>query len=260
MKINNETVVCLMPVYNRVTKKRNLLEEAVESFLRQSNRNALLYVCNDTPGQILHFEHARVYVENLPIRLENLYEKYFHMINSIDAPWYAKWDDDDISLPWRLTTCMNVVLPRNLQVWWPRQHWYWPVKASSHRPVRNPGNRHIPGVFSKKCLDAIGGYPRGMYAGGDQTFANKAEKHYGKNISTDIDFEDMFYLYRWGSSHNHLSGSRDHKAHWEKIGNERIKEGVFNIEPKWCEDYVSQCAALVDQGVGYHSYAKKGPE
>ena len=52
-----------------------LIEEAVESFLRQDYLRKELVILNDTPGQVIEFDHPRVKIINWPERYPTLGEK-----------------------------------------------------------------------------------------------------------------------------------------------------------------------------------------
>jgi hypothetical protein len=64
-----------MPTFNRYPALGWLVEEAVDSFLRQSDENCELIVCNDAPGQTLRFDHPRVKIINARQRFPTLSHK-----------------------------------------------------------------------------------------------------------------------------------------------------------------------------------------
>jgi len=59
-------ISCICPTYNRLPKYQFLLEESIESFLRQDYPNKESIVLNDTPGQELRCEANGVTIVNVP--------------------------------------------------------------------------------------------------------------------------------------------------------------------------------------------------
>ena len=82
-------IACLMPTYNRIPHKQDLIEEALHSFLLQDYENRELIICNDTPNQRLHFADEifgdKVVIQNLDERFSTLSDKIQFMIDSSDA-------------------------------------------------------------------------------------------------------------------------------------------------------------------------------
>ena len=75
-------ISCLCPTFGRCGSAwQHLLEEAVESFLRQTDAHSELLILNDHPAQELVFDHPRVRVVNHPSRFHTLGEKYNAMVS-----------------------------------------------------------------------------------------------------------------------------------------------------------------------------------
>ena len=75
----------------------------MESFLRQDHPDKELLILNDTPGQKLVFEHPQVRIFNAQRRFPDLSAKIQYMIDRAAGDVFCRWDDDDLSLPWRLS-------------------------------------------------------------------------------------------------------------------------------------------------------------
>jgi hypothetical protein len=115
-------VSCLCLTYNRPPLQLGLLEEAVHSYLLQSYLgNKELLILNDTPGQILtvndHLRAAGVCVVNLPRRFRTLGEKYAAAHGLARGNIFLWWDDDDISLPWRVPRSVSILLADSADYW-----------------------------------------------------------------------------------------------------------------------------------------------
>lgn len=91
-------ITALMLYYGR----RNLAEEAVESFLRQTYPHKKLIIVNTHPDKVwFEQEQPDIEVHNIiPDTFDNLNEKYNYAFSQIKTNWWAPWDSDDIWLPW----------------------------------------------------------------------------------------------------------------------------------------------------------------
>ncbi len=82
----------------------HLIGEAVESFLRQDGGEDLqMFIVNDCPEQPLTCAHPRLSIVNLPEPITDVSRKANITVEFTDADYVMWWEDDDISLPWRLS-------------------------------------------------------------------------------------------------------------------------------------------------------------
>lgn len=234
-------ITCLCPTFNRYPGEGHLVDECVESFLRQDHPDCELVICNDTPGQSLVSPDPRVRVFNLPERLPNQSEKIEFMLSVATGQLFCRWDDDDISLPWRLSLS-EATLGDRLE-WRPENYWYAPKNAPLEH-VRSPNNTHIMAIWRREVLDRIGGYPAKRAGGEDELFNRALAKAGVSECGELLPADKMFYLYRWGVSARHLSArpnwsSADPFAdHWQELGKRPIEKGEFKIRPRWESDYM----------------------
>ena len=237
-------IACLMPTYNRIPHKQNLIEEALHSFLLQDYENRELIICNDTPNQRLHFTDEifgdKVVIQNLDERFPTLSDKIQFMIDSSDADAFCRWDDDDISLPHRLTYSANKI--GNDLEWRAENYFYCPPEETIL--TSGVGNTHTMSLWKREVLEQFpdGKYPQKASGWEDQQF-NILLSQSGINSSGELlSADDIFYLYRWGVSDRHLSGTGGGNLglqnHWDKIGQQKISEGDFELDPHWAEDYL----------------------
>lgn len=233
-------VTCLLPVFNRYPAHGHLVEEAVESFLRQDWPRKELILCNDTPGQELVFDHNEVRVFNRTDRFERLALKLRWMIEQASGGLLCRWDDDDISLPWRLSVSVEQL--GDALEWHPCNYWYTPA-SGPQMDVRH-GNDHIQAIWRRELLAKIpGGYPDVAWSGyEDQAFAGALRSIGMHGAATFLRPEQMYYLYRWGVSPTHLSGTGGEakmQAFYQQLGQQPIAAGPFEIVPHWRRDYVA---------------------
>ncbi len=233
-------ISCLCPTFNRYPQLGFLLEEAVECFLRQDHPNKELLILNDTPGQKLAFAHPQVRVFNSERRLPDLSAKIQYLIDRADGDLLCRWDDDDLSLPWRLSYSL-AKLGDELE-WRPENFWF----ASGDAPWKedhHPGNTHVMALWRRAALELMGGrYPAGFSGGEDLSF-NRLLAEAGRPPRGELlPAGEMFYVYRWGTGSRHLSGvsdgsARPHQAHWDALGRLPIARGTFEVRPHWRREY-----------------------
>lgn len=232
-------VTCICNTFNRPTfHKLILLEEAVMSFLLQTYPNKELIIVNDCAEQKLVCNYPCVRVINLPKRMETLSDKIELAIANSDGEAFCRWDDDDINLPWRLNLSVEALGTVGHDLHWkPNAYWYCP-KEQQAEVVVGAANTHIQAIWSRECLKRIGGYPKGHTGDEDQAFDKRLREH-GLHFQTEMAPAHLFYLYRWGVSNNHLSGTNNMKHRWEQNG-ESVVHGTYEIHPRWARDYVKE--------------------
>lgn len=93
-------ITSLMLYYGR----RNVAEEAVESFLRQTYPHKKLLIINTHPDPVwFEQEYPDIEVHNIiPDTFENLNEKYNYGFTQLRTNWWCPWDSDDIWMPWHM--------------------------------------------------------------------------------------------------------------------------------------------------------------
>lgn len=235
-------VSCLCPTYNRMPDLRSLLEEAVECFLRQDYPDKELLICNDTPDQNLTFDHPQVKIFNLKNRMATLTGKINYLLTEAQGDAFCRWDDDDIHLPHRLSYSVSKLGGR--MEWRADRHWYSEAGVIKKLTL-NPGNSHTMALWTRGALARIGGYPKGLSGNEDQKFNEAIAKELG-NRDQMIPTESTYYIYRWGTGSQHLSGvgggstENPHQSHYNEIGNMPVQPGTFKLRPHWRRDYVKQ--------------------
>jgi glycosyltransferase involved in cell wall biosynthesis len=228
--------------YGRVS----LLEEAIESFLRQDypKDRCELVIVNDYPLQKLIFEHPQIKIFNLDKTFDTIGEKENFAINQCQGELIAVWDDDDIALSNHLS---------NIAKFWKEDSnlLHWANGAFYNEPnitkLMSLGNSGI--VYSKKAWEEIGKSPI-ENAGGDMTLV-VAIHNLGRDkvILANPPDEEVSWFYMWGGRGYHQSGqgtddgSRPNviKRHCSYIEQQRIKglipTGNISLFPHWNKNY-----------------------
>jgi hypothetical protein len=236
-------VSCICLTYARP----ELLEEAIESFLRQDYRGPKeLIVLNDYAAQTLVFAHPEVRVINLPRRFRTVGEKMNAAVALASHDLLFVWDDDDIFLPHRLSFSVERFDPRK-GFFKADRAWFWNDAALSG-PVKNLF--HVGSCWSRRLFDAVRGYPA-EGNGSDLLFEQRLARQFPGSVRPDaIAPEEIYYLYRWGGTGSyHLSafgelriganvGMREVEAFvQQRAARGEIRRGVIPLEPGWKTDY-----------------------
>lgn len=232
-----EKIACLTPTYNRFPNFGWLLEECVESFLRQHYPNKELLICNDTPGQLLKFNHPQVRIFNLSKRFDNVGQKISFMMDHTDANVFARMDDDDCYLPWHLTQLMDK-MGSQLE-WHPDSHLFMHNGKASL--VTDNLNSHASAIFRREVVEKIGGYPGEPPGREDQIFNELLIKNGLEHQRCVFSLENVSHVYRLYDEGKHLSARKPNQTRterWAELGAFPIQTGEFEIRPHWRQNYI----------------------
>lgn len=219
----------------------HLLSEAVQSFILQDYPGPKeLVILNDHPT-IKVVPHVSIKGNksikwiNLEERLPTIGEKRNYCCDKCSGDIIMCWDDDDISLPWRMSVTIQYMT----------NHMHFkPVQFIKYKRNRIIGVQsttigHNMSGMSKKLWEEIGGYKE-MQSGQDQVI-EKAINKSGFQSSERVTLSEIFYIYRWiGTGSYHLS----HKG-WGKgfeycekmVAKSQYKAGEYIIVPSWSVDF-----------------------
>jgi glycosyltransferase involved in cell wall biosynthesis len=226
-------ISCILPTYNRFPKSGKLVEEAVESFLRQTYREKELIILNDCPAQEIHFEYPNVIVVNTPRRFTTLGEKLNAGFGMAQGEFLCRFDDDDISLPHRLHTSIDKMRERALDYWSPKQYFFHSTEGGRVSCNAAPSKS----VWTRKIFDAVGGFPH-VNSGQDIDFQNLCLKHSPETFAIEmVDPQEISYIYRWGTGSLHLSGYGRGNGGYETIGKAPVEAGTFELKPHYSKDW-----------------------
>lgn len=150
--LNLPKVSCICPTFARVY----LLEEAIESFLRQDYKGEKeLIICNDFYQQELVYEHPEVKIYNLPERCPTLGDKKNQTYSYATGEYMIIWEDDDIFLPGRISRLVNAILEINSEFMFEGPHIILYGGKINYQPFTTAGSN----IISKKLFEEIGGFP-----------------------------------------------------------------------------------------------------
>jgi glycosyltransferase involved in cell wall biosynthesis len=177
-------------------KRHHLLEEAIESFLRQQTTiDSEMVVINDNPEVDYIYEHKRVKIFNCKERFPSIASKLEWGYKQCKYDYVYRLDDDDLLATWALENVKTDIIENpGFEIYRSRGMYFF-VNNEFQKEDSNINNGN---VYSKAYLDRIK-FPD---KSGDEdmyiTFRNNANIYESKLKHTMI--------YRWGMATLHISG------------------------------------------------------
>jgi glycosyltransferase involved in cell wall biosynthesis len=184
---NLPKVSCVCPTFARAY----LLEEAIESFLRQDYEgDKELVICNDFNRQTLVFNGSNIKVVNLPERTNNLGEKRNVTYSHATGDVFLTWGDDDIHLPSRISRMVNAMNKFGKEFVY-EGPFYCLYGNALYKEAGKTSGAHI---VTKDLFYRVGGIPL-MNSGEDQAFNNKIAVKIGRPLAICTDEPQFVYRY-----------------------------------------------------------------
>ena len=213
-------------------KRHHLLEEAIESFLRQNAPDCEMVVVNDNPEMDYVYEHENVRIINCKERFPSIASKLEWGYKQCKNDYIYRLDDDDLLAPWALENVKEDIVNHPGHEIYRSQGMYFFVNNKFQRKDSNINNGN---VYTKAYLDRIE-FPD---KSGDEdmyiTFRNNA------NIYESALKHTM--LYRWGMGTLHISGMgiQPNEVVLAKA-DEMLDgtQGTISLNPHFKEDYYKQ--------------------
>jgi len=230
--------------------RTHLLEEALESFLRQDYEGPKeLIILNDFVHQELIFDHPRVTVVNAGHQIATLGRKYNAAIALCSGDVLMPWDDDDIYLPWRISYSVERM---RQGVFHTHQGWY---EGQSGILTYTENLFQCNLAVDRALLHSLGGYADRDVSGVDEDLFKKLQ---GSQLTQRISPEDIFYIYRWPcTSSYHGSGWGIEKEGISTMAGEyvsnllekgEIPSGRILLDPHWIHDWTAlACKAATEK-------------
>ena len=231
-----------------------LLEEAIESFLKQDYPNKEMIIINDLPEQTLIFEHPQIKIFNFKKRFSTIGEKRNKSVEMSKGDILTSWDDDDIYLPWLLSRLVKEFeLQPDIGFVQPGKAWYL-----SNDKIEQTKGWCAHSAFTRESFDKVNGYQI-MNSGQDMDLLNRLKKYLTSKRYKEVVFspEEACYIFRWsGTGSYHLSGyGRDKEGKisgFNKI-EEFIKsnpiESIVKLKPHWKKDYLQMTRDFLNMNI-----------
>lgn len=222
----------MISVLTLTYKRHHLLEEAIESFIRQNKPDCEMVVINDNPEVDYVYNGNNVRIINHKERFPSIASKiewgYKQCLNN----YIYRLDDDDLLAPWALENVASDIAENPGYDIYRSSGMYFFVNNvyDSIRSNINNGN-----VYTKDYLDRIKFPDKSGNEDVDITFFNKAKIYESKLKNT--------MLYRWGMNTLHISGMGEQPNHVILQQADKVLDnttGTINLNPNFKEDYYGQ--------------------
>ena len=234
-------VSCQCITYGRT----NLLDEAVEAFLQQDYIGEKeLVMLNDYSELTITCDVPNVRIFNFKNRIKSVGEKREICVSLCKGDIIFPWDDDDISLPHRISYSLQQM--KNKHYYKANKLWFWKNGVLSEEPKETIA--HAMGAWSVEVFKEVGGYPL-IQSGQDQAMEELFKKTQYRNVE-DIPIEHIYYIYKFpGTKSYHLSASGYGKGfeEAEKYVKKKNIKGIHHIIPNWSQDYIKMVEENVRQ-------------
>jgi len=224
----------MISVLTLTYQRHYLLEEAIESFLRQDfSGESEMLIINDSYKVEYVFEHPRIRIINLKERFPSVGHKLNFGFSECKYDYIYRLDDDDLMAPWALShTWDDITLHPDYEIYRSDGHYFF-----EHNKFKGiSSNVNNGNVYTKKYLSRIE-IPKSSF-GEDYAMTF----NFNANIYVSPD-EQKTMIYRWGMSTYHISGmgdiSNDNINEWtDSITS--LEEGTLILYPHFQEDYYKQ--------------------
>ncbi len=249
-------ILAIMPTFGR---RESLIENSVQLFLDQTNKQSKMIVLDDTPfiapTDRIDTEFDRVLIVQQKRRIVNLPSKYNVAILYAIKHWgdifdtVAIWDDDDIYLPDHLQQIADTHAGGCDSS--ATSHVY-STYADDEAIIQEQaaGRFHANYAMQMEWLTEIGGYPNTDRVDFDQTMIRKCVSE-GR-----FEFrEKITFVMRWGGSQSHhCSGIANDQDWYKKTPIQR--DGRLNgLQPR-----LDKNTKLILRKAGYGNRRKEGSE
>ncbi len=232
-------VSCLLYAGRLDSPRQTLLDEAVESFLRQDYARKELILLNDWPGQFLVCDVPGVRVVNTSSRCPSLGDCYNAAAAFAQGELLAPWDGASINLPWRLS--MSIVHLGNLSVYRPDGCWYMLDGELDDRAAQPDGGQVA--LLTREAFRSVGGYPsitlglhREMDTALDAWLLASGRPRPHQTLPQDA----WFTIMRRTQDDVQYAGD-PFLDPWQADGQLPHKSGRVLLQPHWEDDYPTFC-------------------
>lgn len=233
----------MISVLTLTYQRHFLLEEAMESFLRQDfTGETEMVIINDSDKVDYICNHPKIRIINYKTRFPSIGQKLRFGFFQCQFDHIYRLDDDDLMAPWALRhTWDDIAANPDYEIYRSNGHYFF--ESNKYKGIScsvNNGN-----VYSKKYLSRIE-IP-------ESSFGEDSAMTFGYNAHIYLSpREQKTMIYRWGMSTYHISGmgeiSNDAMIEWTehiirdaaKERNTGIEEGTLVLRPHFDEEYYDQ--------------------
>lgn len=241
-----------------------LLEEAIESFLQQDYQGEKeLIILNDYDGHTLHYDHPEIKIFNVSKHIKPIGKKYNETAKLCTGDILVTWDDDDISLPHRISLSVNKLLKSNKNIFHTRKSFVeetdFTIRTAFDK-YKDYAMFHATKAVKREFFFKSNGYVELDDVAFDQLTMENFFK-YDNYSSEDINLSEFFYIYRFDVTNNyHLTNF----AGWHHVqcrmsegaefytnqNKNNIPQGKYYLTPHWKRDYIKNTKLYLQKNDG----------
>ena len=234
------SAICLC--YGRIA----LLEEALESFLRQDYPNKELVILNTCDRQTLQFDHPQVRIINSKVRPKTLGETRNLAISHATGDLMVTHDSDDLMLPNHFWNFLKSGFNTEKHDWVRLSHQLYFEGRKLKGIVDGSANTF---AATKRAWMGVGKY-NAQNTGEDANFLGRVTGMFN-GLTVQLSPQDASYGVSWNDETFHVSGEGEDKpgratgtdavAAWTELRMGALFEptGVIELKPHWKHDYVT---------------------
>jgi glycosyltransferase involved in cell wall biosynthesis len=233
----------MISVLTLTYQRHQLLEEAIESYLRQDYKGeSEMVIINDSPKVEYVFEHPKIRIINLKERFPSVGQKLKFGFSQCKYDYIYRLDDDDLLSPWALShTWEDIKAHPDYEIYRSDGHYYF----ENNKFLGIGGSVNNGNVYTRKYLSRIE-IPE-ISCGEDYTMTFNFDAKIYKSPR-----EQKTMIYRWGMNTFHVSGmgniSNDEMRDWtDRIVSTGVVEkanrretGKLLLHPHFGDDYFRQ--------------------
>lgn len=217
-------------------KRPHLLEEAIESFLRQEGiKYTEMVIVNDNAEVDYVYDHPQIKIFNVKERFPSIAAKLKWGFEKCTHNFIYRLDDDDLLAPHALHNAAVTIIEEklNYDIYRSKDHYFFINNLYSAKSSNiNNGN-----IYTKKYLDRIV-WP-------DKSGDEDAHITYGQG-GTVCEKIPTSMIYRWGMNTLHISGMGIQPNEVILAQADKVLEepsGVVQLNPHFDNDYYGQLPA-----------------
>ena len=223
----------MISVLTLTYKRHHLLEEAIESFLKQETTHPIeMVIINDNAEVDYVFDHPNVRVINHKERFPSISAKIEWGYKQCKYDYIYRLDDDDLLAPWGLKNTEKDILAHPGYDIYRSKGMYFFVNNIFESENSNINNGN---VYTKAYLDRIKFPDKSGDEDADITF-----HHNGTIYESTLIFT---MIYRWGMQTLHISGMGQKPSEVIFAQADRVLDnttGIIELHPKFLNNYYEQ--------------------
>lgn len=237
----------------------DVLEEAIYCFIHQDyTGDKELIVVNDHPGIKLYFEHSEVRVINCDTRFPSMGAKRNYMEDLSNNDMVQIWGDDDIHLPWTLSTQVAKMMSTE----WGRQHkMFCPIGFVKYDNRLANGVKIswiIKPIIGLECLPnglakSLGYYSETLESAREEFDMAIKLLDAGMYRYTDLKPHEFYLIWRLGVCDYHLTMNNCDYNNCMDLVDESVL-GEHELIPHWNENYVELFGTILKQKLDNENY------